>query len=598
MEIPSNTFIQFHLHSTKDLKLNASFSLKFIVRAYGFSKLTHKLQLNDLIESLTCLVGTHLARTHSERFHLLPVENSNEPIRNLTRTQSENLSASGDSATISQTDSKTNPFFAYQPLINAANAGDSLNNDANKTENNKIYMDYNSDVYRILFRGGIPNASKLSKSNQSLLTFLHKLFNFYQTIETEENTELREFLKVYDIKSFVTNQTAWMYAKGKAGGLQISELVLQIFTCLIWLQPAIKYEQLFKITEINTRIPIKHELVAQAFRTAESTRMFIIEQQHVFKFKTRLADSVVEKSLVEIIRAKLLLLLRTERLSERLLNYELSRQTSSSSSSEGEGAENQPLNNTGRHVKAPNCAKKKTSLFNRLPKCDPHTAYNLLFEFIFDKCTHNLDKLEAILSLKHRNAELVRKNFVLATTFLANATDEKNTKAVRSMEFVLTLLSSFFANGGSTMSCQPPSLKLNCVHYLQNLYGCGVELEVLVRAAYYEFVRALLRIDKRLREVCLNEDKSSPLIERLRLRMSCFIVNFVDIDWELFDWKFVLDTNLTGYLLRNAFNAMPIRNFVNEKNQTTSQVLEEVFKMSREDFNSNNIPSGLSEKPG
>ena len=37
--------------------------------------------------------------------------------------------------------------------------------------------------------------------------------------------------------------TAFAYGKNKAGGILVSELVLKIFTCLIWHTPSIKYEK-------------------------------------------------------------------------------------------------------------------------------------------------------------------------------------------------------------------------------------------------------------------------------------------------------------------------------------------------------------------
>ena len=76
--------------------------------------------------------------------------------------------------------------------------------------------------------------------------------------------------------------TAFAYGKNKAGGILVSELVLKIFTCLIWHTPSIKYEHLV----VNSQ-PVKNDLVAQAYKAAESTRFFIIEQQQIFKMNQR-----------------------------------------------------------------------------------------------------------------------------------------------------------------------------------------------------------------------------------------------------------------------------------------------------------------------
>ena len=82
--------------------------------------------------------------------------------------------------------------------------------------------------------------------------------------------------------------------------------------------------------------------------------------------------------------------------------------------------------------------------------------------------------------------------------------------------------------------------------------------------------------------------QSNTLVDRLKLRLSCFTVNWLNIDWDLFDLKFLDEFNIIGYLLKTSFNSMPIRYFKCEKNQTNSQVLEETFKLSRETFNLNN----------
>ena len=95
------------------------------------------------------------------------------------------------------------------------------------------------------------NSNARCESNQKLLKFLNKLVNFYATIDSKEkseNTECIEFLKLYDTKSFSSTKTAFIYATSKAGGIEISELILVIFACLIWHQPVIKYENIFKKT--------------------------------------------------------------------------------------------------------------------------------------------------------------------------------------------------------------------------------------------------------------------------------------------------------------------------------------------------------------
>ena len=246
-------------------------------------------------------------------------------------------SDSGVKSSELQKNSKANPFYNYTP--ESSTAPSELN--SSTIDKDHYINDLNSEFYRILFRGGISCNNKQQNrfsnaasriNNSKLLAFLKRLANFYKTIDTEaENVDLLDFMKLYDTKSFTSNKTAFIYAKDKAGGIKLSELILSIFAALIWHQPSIRYEQLFKTTDSNKVVPVRNDLVSQALKIAESTRMFIIGQQHQLKLKQQsnaTCDKGSSPSLIDIIHERVMYLLKVERLTERLVKYEFNRQNS------------------------------------------------------------------------------------------------------------------------------------------------------------------------------------------------------------------------------------------------------------------------------
>ncbi len=309
VDIRSNTFLQFCLQPQSD----KTFFLKFTISAHGFPKLTNRVVLSDLLEAITCLVGGHLARVfYSDRLSGGGTESATARLEEVRVSE----------ALLKNENPKPSPFFAHEGEEKLENK----NTNGKDQVPSSIY-DLNSEFYRILFRGGCsPDRSEGDEnvdSNQKLFKFLKKLANFYATIDSENsNSECTEFLKLYDSKSFTSAKTAFIYAKSKAGGIEVSELILQIFACLVWHEPCVRYENVFREGK-----PLRNEAVAQAFKTAEQTRMFIIEQQHQFKFKREESEkSGSSRTLVEIIRAKVEYLMSFQRLSERLVNYEFNKQ--------------------------------------------------------------------------------------------------------------------------------------------------------------------------------------------------------------------------------------------------------------------------------
>lgn len=320
-----------------------------------------------------------------------------------------------DSSTVLQTDPKKNPFLLYQ----AETIPRASNN--NILETDHYLLNFNSEFYRIMFRGGIAsNKNKRTNlktdNNMKLLSFLNKLMNFYKSIDVEpEDTDVLEFLRLYDAKSFTSTKSALIYAKGKAGGIELSELILSIFCCLIWHQPSIKYDHIFKTSD-SKAVPIRNEMITEAFKIAESTRMPIIEQQQLYK-RTQVEES---PALIDIISEKVKYLLQFNRLSERLLNYETKKtnRTASTGNETVFDKEVQPTNHKKRkhssiisniQSKQKQCSvyRKKLPILNRLPKCDGNQSVSMIFEFIFDNQVKSLDEIEKILAWKSLHALLI-----------------------------------------------------------------------------------------------------------------------------------------------------------------------------------------------
>ncbi len=240
---------------------------------------------------------------------------------------------------------------------------------------------------------------------------------------------------------------------------------------------------------------------------------------------------------------------------------------------------------------------KRPPLFTRLPKCDANSSVSLVFQFIFDNTNHpnSLEKCKEILAGKKANASLIAKSLSLATKLLENMTDASildKRKVLRSLEFLLTFLSCFFSNSSNNSSASrsqavrlfPATLQFRLVHYMQNLYGCGLEEESHVRNGYYKLVNLLLSVEVKFRSYISSDRLANNLLERLHLRLNAFLVNFLDMDWELYDWKFVSESNIVGYLMRNSISTMPIVSYTNEAGQSGSDVLEEAFSLDRDEF--------------
>ena len=477
-------------------------------------------------------------------------------------------------------------------------------------DNQNKLADLNSFFYKTLLRGGFNQnfihfyetfpfeyddiqATVTSNSNSAtssenddnlkLLTFFNKLAFYFENnqnkIEEDSNgddtNDVVRFLKVYD-KNYDTNANVLNYAKTKVGGSSITELILRIFCVLIWHNSSITYKSLFSINEPNEFI--RNEVIAHAYKAAESTRMFIIEQQQMFKLKhlngkeseKSGATNHPIKSLIDILNEKVIYLLKFERLNEKTLNYEINKNNSMSMKDSEILASSTSVNH--QHNQHLHHHHSANSIFNkkkkgiRYPKYELVPTFNVVFDFIFDKNINNLELITSILNLKRSLALLVTKNLDLASSFLSiflsspNENMENRTKST--LEYVLTYLSSFFSSTSSPqclssynlknatnsttpnsnsntnvlpntippnnvkgMFSFPPTLQFGTVHYLQNLYACGITVEHEVQTSYFKFLTLLLNYSTYLKKPAISiEVDQKNLIENFLIFFFSFIV--------------------------------------------------------------------------
>lgn len=183
-------------------------------------------------------------------------------------------------------------------------------------------LQFNITINNILFYYNILMFNffiiKVSNTNDDIILsefLINDLNNIFRKTEhtDKDKSDLKvlSFLKLYD-KNFETYEAALAYARNKMGGLNLSELVLKIFSCLIWHTPSIKNE--------DTSAAARNDLIAQAFKAAESTRLFIIEQQQQLRANQKETASSTN-SFTEVINEKLDYLLQLDRVPEQLLNY-------------------------------------------------------------------------------------------------------------------------------------------------------------------------------------------------------------------------------------------------------------------------------------
>ena len=136
--------------------------------------------------------------------------------------------------------------------------------------------------------------------------------------------------------------------------------------------------------------------------------------------------------------------------------------------------------------------RTKLPFLDRMPSSGGETNFHLVFEFLLgdEQALEPLDKIAQVLSAKRLTASLTARNFELAVKFIGECTESlvlDRRKVLRSLEFMLTFLGSFFDAGPVLPSVSPAVLRFRSVHYLQNLYGCGLELEKQVRTSFYRY---------------------------------------------------------------------------------------------------------------
>ena len=147
IELISNTYLQFCLPAQTE---KISF-LRFTISAHGYDKLTSKIFLSDLLESLTCLCARHLSRVYySDRFSR--IGDLAIPM-NYLGAKSNNDKQEVSKELLQSKDPKPSPLSeTNDDDVPSPGTGPKIDDPIDKLKPH-IY-DLNSDFYRILFRGG------------------------------------------------------------------------------------------------------------------------------------------------------------------------------------------------------------------------------------------------------------------------------------------------------------------------------------------------------------------------------------------------------------------------------------------------------------
>ncbi|CAF0766591.1 unnamed protein product [Brachionus calyciflorus] len=556
MEIKSNSYLTFKIRSSKDLKLNNSFYLKFNVSAYGYDVPLNETTFVDLLDSLTSLFAMHLNQVCSKL-----MKEPNEIIDN-----SEGLKSALEKSNSKDESQEKTPEFLLCGFQHQLSINSSTQALIGASVNDQIFTDMNHEFYRILFRGGLVENETTLKDNK-FYQFLVKVSNYY-TDETNKDL-IQNFMSLYD-KSYESQEKLLKSCINKIGGMAINEIILRLFCAILWQDPSINYECLF---DANDK-PIYNEHVSLAFKSAESTRMFIVEKQQIHKIKN--SKNLIVKSLAEILNEKILFIFKLNRIPIDLLDYELSK-------IENRQIINETLNDNLMFT------KKKT----RIPKTES-IKINLIFEFVFDKNINNLDMLEKILLKKTLNSNLIYENFDLACKFMQNVISDVQDEKFKH-ERLLIFFSNFYStesNSKFTVNYEPktstsnkklniifpPTLKSHLTHYLQGLYACGLDNENQVQKSFFNFVKILVEFSNRDFSTLSKQERY------LNIRLKSFITCLLDIDWELYDLKFFAESNLFSYVLNNTIQSLPIGDYKDSKQSLPSDILEDIFDLSKEKF--------------
>ena len=205
----------------------------------------------------------------------------------------------------------------------------------------------------------------------------------------------------------------------------------------------------------------------------------------------------------------------------------------------------------------------------RLPKYDAYPTFNLIIEFIFDKLI-NLKLITKILNLKKENAKSISEAFKIGKEYLEINLDQP--AKTHQLECVLTFLSCFF-------NLKPQQYG---IHYLQNLYGCGLNLEKLVRESYYEFLKLIFNFIK-VYQVNHENGTITPYELDIYIRLNSYLLHLFNIDWELYDWKFILDIKLENFLIKNCYLNLTLTKHEydakDSKSKKPMEILENIFEI-------------------
>ena len=605
LNINSHNYLKFNLITQKTIvPLEENIKIKFTIKAYGYGNASDDTAttaqnkntnstINDLRTSITCLIGIYCSHIYTQRLSKFENNKDSSNKSKLKESSEDNKEKElkqedgGDDNNSSNSDTYT----ANEVKVEDINLTETQTKDENC-----YYFDMNSNIYKTLLRGGLVEINsdkhKLVRSysgmhesigmNDKMNTFLFNL--------SENNSEIpliKEFLKLYELHNEKVN-------KPKIGGIRVNKAILSIFAALIWHTPVIKRNDLVDDEdedEAGYTKPI-NEHIAEAYKAAELTRMIIVEQQQLSKISgffnaketntTDKNDSDDEEEnyedFIDMITQKATYLLKISRLNKIPMKSELYNDYDESDKcnliSKSRIKKSNHHQNSLNTMKVSNNLTTSTSTTStlRLPKNDAYPTFNLIIEFIFDKLI-NLKLISKILNHKKQNAKSIAESFKIAKEYLEINLEQHQPAKTQQLECVLTFLSSFF-------NLKPQQYG---IHYLQNLYGCGLNLEKLVREAYYEFLKLIFNFIK-IYQVNHENGTITPFQLDIYIRIESYLLHLFNIDWELYDWKFLYDIKLEDFLIKNCYLNLSLTKHEYDpkdpKSKKPIEILENIFDIS------------------
>ena len=616
LNINSHNFLKFSLITHKTIvPLEENIKIKFICKAFGYGNMSENVPLttqsksantsiNDLRTSITCLVGLYCSHIYTQRLNKFEkTKDESKSKANDVINDKEDAEKVKDDSVLDGGEPTKSPEEANSPSTEVIPP---------KEENNYYYFDLNSYLYKTLLRGGLLEVNSAKNKLVRSYSGIHesigmndKMNKFLMNlIENRNDTPLvADFLKLYE-------NYCEKIKKPKIGGERVNKAVLSVFAALIWHTPVIKRNDIVSDEDEEETSKLVNEHIAQAYKAAEMTRFLIVEQQQLCKLagnwfgnnenkKSDDSDSEEEyyEDFIEMVTCKAIFLLKISRLTKIPMKTELYNDYEDENDKNNSGLSKSRIKKPNHHHHhhhgqssqknlIPNVSATTTTTTTtttailKLPKNDAYPTFNLIIEFIFDKLI-NLKLITKILNHKRENAKSISEAFKIAKEYLEINIDHPEKKTQMQLECLLTFLSCFF-------NLKPQQYG---IHYLQNLYGCGLNLEKLVRESYYEFLKLIFNFIKTY-QVNHENGTLTPYELDIYIRLESYLLHFFNIDWELYDWKFILDIKLETFLIKNCYLNLSLTKHEYDANDPNSkkpmEILENIFEI-----NENKVDEGV-----